>query len=302
MAIAKRVFLYCIVNIFVVASLLLLYAVVLMFLPPEYQDSYLEPLILFSVLFGFGGAIISLLLSKFVAKKFMGVKIISPSTHDPKLRWVLETTHRLSKRAGLMKMPEVGYYESREINAFATGPSKNNSLVAVSSGLLNNMNENGVEGVIGHEVAHIANGDMVTMTLVQGVVNAVVICLAQIIVQLIDNALRGNRSRGGLGFFGRIFIYQMIYSLLAFAAMPIVAFVSRIREYRADAGGAKLAGRDKMIEGLRELKQFHDHIETSHKSLATLKIAGKNSFLRFWSTHPPLDDRIKRLQTRFYAR
>ncbi len=302
MAIARRFFLYFVVNFMVVTSLILLYFVVSAFLPPEYKDSFLEPIILFSVVFGFGGAIISLLISKFVAKKFMGVKVIPPNTTDPRFRWVLETTHRCAKRAGLLQMPEVGYYQSNEINAFATGPSKSNSLVAVSTGLIDNMNKDGVEGVIGHEVAHIANGDMVTMTLVQGVVNAVVICLSQIIVQLIASALRGNRGRGGLGFFGTFFIYQLVYSLLAFAAMPIVAFVSRIREYRADAGGAKLAGRDKMIEGLKELKRFYNHIDTSHKSLATLKIAGKSSFLRFWSTHPPLDDRIKRLQTGFYSR
>ena len=300
---AKRFFLYFTVNLFIMATLAAIYFAVLVFVPEETAKSAFMPLFLFAAIFGFGGAFISLFLSKFIAKKFMGVQIIASDERDERLRWVLETTHRLSKKAGLMKMPEVGVYHSPEINAFATGPSRKNSLVAVSTGLLNSMNRDGAEGVIGHEVAHIANGDMVTMTLVQGVVNTVVIIVAHIIVNFIKAMLRQNRTgHGGMSIFMHYLIYNIVHSILAFAAMPIVAFVSRIREYRADAGGAKLAGREKMVMGLRELKRFIEGIDNRHPSLSTLKISSKPSILRFWSTHPPLDERIKRLQTGAYTR
>ncbi len=284
-------------------TLVLLYSVVSIFLPPEMTQGLYRPILIWGAVLGFGGAFISLLLSKFMAKKFMGVHVVPTNTTDSQQRWLIDTTYRLSKKAGLTTMPEVGIYPSNEINAFATGPSKKNSLVAVSSGLLNNMKQDGVEGVIAHEVAHIVNGDMVTMTLVQGVVNSVVIVLSHIVVMAIDSLMRNNRSgHGGMGFFFRMFIYNIVHSLLALAAMPIVAFVSRIREYRADAGGAKLAGREKMVIGLTELKRFVEGIDRSHPSLATLKISGKRSFARLWSTHPPLDSRIKRLQTGAYTR
>ena len=233
----------------------------------------------------------------------MGVQVIHKNTHNSEHKWIMDTTHRLARKAGLKKMPEVGYYDNHELNAFATGPSKNNSLVAVSTGLLHSMNKNEIEGVLGHEVAHIANGDMVTMTLVQGVVNAVVILFTHIIMNVIDNLLRDENGRGGLGFFMRFFVYNAIHAMLAFAAMPLVAFVSRMREYRADAGGASLAGREKMIQGLKVLKSRVLEVDTQHQSFATLKISNKpqSSLLRFWSTHPPIDERIRRLERGHYS-
>ena len=296
MAIARRIFLFIVVNALIMASLMVIFSIVRAYAGPEFLGGY-NAIILFSVVFGFGGSIISLLISRIAAKMFMRVQVIDPRTHDPSARWLVETTHRIAKKAGIEKMPEVGVYDSPELNAFATGPTKNRALVAVSSGLLNGMNEQEVEGVIGHEVAHIANGDMVTMTLVQGIVNAVVIFFAQIITSVIENAFRGEDGRGGLGFFARFFIYNLIYNLLAFLAMPIVAYVSRWREFRADAGGAQLAGRDKMISGLQALKSYVDRVENSHESVATLKISNRPSKLSIlWSTHPPIDERIKRLQ------
>ena len=302
MAIAKRISLFLMVNFLVIFSLLAVYSIIAMFLPPEFFSDDLgmgvQPfLIVFCLVFGFGGAFISLWISKFMAKKLYRVQIIDGSA--PHHGWIVGTTHRLARKAGLTKMPEVGYYENPEVNAFATGPSKNNSLVAVSTGLLHHMDKDEVEGVLGHEVAHIANGDMVTMTLVQGIVNSIVILAAHIITNIIENFFRDEESgHGGLGFFARIFIYQAVYSLLAFAAVPLVAFVSRMREYRADAGGATLAGREKMLGSIRALKNCL--IDTQHESLATLKISNKtkSSIWRFWSTHPPLEDRIARLEAR----
>jgi heat shock protein HtpX len=295
MAIAKRIFLFMVVNILVMASLMLVVSLIGMFLPPELYAQIMGSIVPFAAIFGFGGAFVSLLLSKFMAKMFMGVKIIDPKTATPELKWVLDTTHRMARSAGIITMPEVGYYESPELNAFATGPTKNKALVAVSTGLLRSMNRDEVEGVLGHEVAHVANGDMVTMTLVQGVVNTLVIIVSHFVTQIIDNITRDQEGRGGLSGFMGFFVYNLVYNLIAFAAFPIVAWVSRIREYRADAGGAKLAGREKMIAGLQALKRQMGMVDDSHQSLSTLKISNKSGFSIIWSTHPPLDDRIKKL-------
>lgn len=302
MAIAKRIFFFLMVNALVMISVIAAFSVISVFFPEILSNSSYV-LIIFSLLLGFGGAFISLFISKFAAKKFMGVQIIPKNTHNPEYRWIVDTTHRLARKAGLKKMPEVGIYESPELNAFATGPSRNNSLVAVSTGLMRSMNKDEVEGVLGHEVAHITNGDMVTMTLVQGVVNAVVILFTYIIMNIIDNLLRDENGRGGLGFFMRYFVYNIIHAMLAFAAMPLVAFVSRMREYRADAGGASLAGREKMIQGLKVLQSYTGRVDTSHQSFATLKISNKpsSSLLRFWSTHPPIEERIRRLERGHYS-
>ena len=306
MTIAKRISVFLMVNFLIIFSLSAIYLIISMFLPPEFFSNNLgmgiQPfLIVFCLIFGFGGAFISLLMSKFLAKKLWRVQIVDETS--PQHEWLVRTTHRLARKAGLKNMPEVGYYENPEINAFATGPSKSNSLVAVSTGLLHHMDKDEIEGVLGHEVAHIANGDMVTMTLVQGVVNSVVILAAHIVTNIIENLFRnGDSGRGGLGFFARFFIYQAVYTILAFAAMPLVAFVSRMREYRADAGGAILAGREKMLAGIKALKTSLLEIDTQHESLATLKISNKpkSSFLSLWNTHPSLDDRIKRLERGSY--
>lgn len=257
----------------------------------------------FCLLWGMGGAFISLLLSKPMAKWTMGVKIIDPNTSDYHMREIVQTVHQLARQAGIQKMPEVGIYESPEVNAFATGATKNRSLVAVSTGLLNSMDKRAVDGVLGHEVAHIANGDMVTMTLIQGVVNAFVMALARVVAFAIDQLLRQrDEDGGGLGQLGYMLAVIALEMLLFIPGSMVVAYFSRMREYRADQGGARLAGRDNMISALQGLKRLQEvnyspEAQTS-AALASLKISGTRSsrLALLFSTHPPLEDRIARLE------
>ena len=253
----------------------------------------LQALALFCLLWGFGGAFISLAISKVTAKWMMGVTVIDPMTRDASERWLIDRVHALAKGAKLPAMPEVGIYDSDEVNAFATGPTKSRALVAVSTGLLRNMNSNEAEGVLGHEVAHIANGDMVTMTLVQGVVNAFVMFFARIIAWSVSQFF--DEERRHWVHFAAVFLFEIVFSILG---MFVVAAFSRAREYRADAGGATLAGRANMIAGLKKLKRTLELTDDSQPSLATMKIAsGKTGGLMAWlSTHPDLDDRIRRLE------
>jgi heat shock protein HtpX len=261
-------------------------------------------LMVICLLWGMGGAFISLLLSKVMAKWMMGVKIIDPNTREPQAREILEAVHRMARQAGLSKMPEVGIYNSPEVNAFATGPTKNNSLVAVSTGLLHSMDKSSVDGVIGHEVAHIANGDMVTMTLIQGVVNAFVMALARLIAFAIDNFMRDRSENGqGLGHIGYVVVVIVLQTLLFIPGSMVVAYFSRQREYRADAGGARLSGRENMVAALRSLQRLQDinfRVEQpdSAAAIASLKISPtkKNKFASLFSTHPDLEDRIARLE------
>ncbi|MCO4754843.1 MAG: protease HtpX [Bacteriovoracaceae bacterium] len=251
-------------------------------------------LLIFCGVWGMVGAFISLGMSKFMAKRFMGVQIVDNS---PQYASLVNTVHQLAKQANLPKMPEVGIYNSPEVNAFATGPSKKNSLVAVSTGLLQGMSEDEVEGVLAHEVSHIANGDMVTMTLIQGVVNAFVMFFARIAAFAVSNFLRGDDEEGeGLGWLAHMFVviaFEIVFGLLG---SVVVAFFSRYREYRADSGAARLAGREKMIAALERLKS-QTAIDKRGESLATLKISNRKSGLAaLISTHPSLDDRIKALQ------
>lgn len=223
------------------------------------------------------------------------IKIIDPNTSNNTELTLLNMVHNMSRKAGLSKMPEVGYYEAPEVNAFATGPSRNNSLVAVSSGLMNRMSRDQVEAVLGHEIAHVANGDMVTMTLIQGVMNTLVLFASRILATAVASAMRGDRE-GGSWFveFGLYMFFQTILGLLG--AVLTNAF-SRWREFRADAGGAKLAGRERMISALRALQGTEEMVDQDHKAFASLKISGKPGALaKLFSTHPPLEERIARLQ------
>lgn len=235
-------------------------------------------------IWGFGGAFISLAMSKFMAKFMMGVEIVDD---NPQYRELVETVHAIARKADLKKMPEVGIYHSPEVNAFATGPSKNNSLVAVSAGLLNSMSRDEVEGVLAHEVAHVANGDMVTMTLVQGVINSFVFFLSK----LAALAMRDN-DRDRPNFLVEI-AFQILFSILG---SMIVAWFSRRREYRADAGAAYLAGKDKMVAALKRLQNNFDRIEESSSAVASMKISSRGGFMALLSTHPPLEDRISALE------
>ena len=254
----------------------------------------LTSLIIFGGIVGFGGAFFSLAISKWQAKKFMGVQLITkPRTEEE--AWLLGTVQRQAKQAGI-GMPEVGIFEAPEPNAFATGARRDAALVAVSTGLLRRMRRDEVEAVLGHEVSHVANGDMVTQTLLMGVLNTFVFVFSRIIGSIIDNLLRGNRGRGGgpgIGFFIGSFVAQIVLGLLA---NMIVMWFSRRREFRADEGGAKLANRQSMIGALEALQRAS--APQMPEQMAAFGIsASKASGLRaLFLTHPPLEDRIAALR------
>lgn len=296
---AKRVLLLILVNILVITTITALLA---LFGVGNYMTPYgldYQALFLFCAAFGFGGAFISLGLSRIMAKMMMRVKVIDPHNPQSSLeRDLLQTVHRLAQRAGLSTMPEVGVYDSPEVNAFATGPTKSRALVAVSTGLIQRMDSAAVEGVLGHELAHVANGDMVTMTLLQGVINTFVMFFARVAAWGISQAISGDRDRdrGPNPFvhFICVIVFQIVFSLLG---AIVVNYFSRWREFRADKGGADVAGREKMIHALQSLKRSTELVEEGHPSLATLKISGKTKVaMALFSTHPSLEDRIAALQ------
>lgn len=257
-----------------------------------------QSLLIFCLVWGMVGSFISLLLSKPMAKWIMGVQVI-PATAGGREGELVRMVHRLSQSAGLPKMPEVGIYPGREVNAFATGATKGSALVAVSEGLLYAMNKDEVEGVLGHEIAHVANGDMVTLTLIQGVINAFVMYIARVAAYAVSQAMRGSSDRDGglspLVYALTVFVFEIVFGILG---SIVVATFSRYREYRADAGGARLAGRQKMIAALQRLQVGVEREEDrGGAQMAAFKINHKGSrFLALFSTHPPLGERIARLQ------
>jgi heat shock protein HtpX len=256
------------------------------------------PLIIVCLVWGMGGSLVSLLLSKKMAKWFMGVQLISLEGPHKNL---VEMTHRLSRRAGLTEMPEVGIYQSDIINAFATGPSRNNSLVAISTGLLRSMSEIEIEGVLGHEVSHIANGDMVTLALIQGVMNAFVMFLSRILAFIIGQSMRNNDDRDTRSSpFIQTLLIIVLEILIGILASPIIAWFSRYREFHADRGGADLAGKEKMLAALNALKRTYEQMEMNKEeinpSFRSMQISSKSGFLKLLSTHPPLEERIRALQ------
>ena len=294
----KRIFLFMAVNVLVVLTISVLLSV--LGIQPYLRANGIDygSLAAFCLVWGMGGAFISLALSKVMAKWSMGVQIIDPNTNDPTLRALVRAVDRLSQSAGI-PMPEVGIYESPEVNAFATGPTKRSSLVAVSTGLLQRMDQPEVEGVLSHEVAHIANGDMVTMTLLQGVVNAFVMFLARALAFVAAQAMRGDDRDGGPSeaiYFVCVLVFQTVFMLLG--SMVVMGF-SRWREFRADAGGAHLAGRDSMIHALEALRRDQEAVASAHAppSLATLQISAQGGVMRLFMSHPPLDERIERLRS-----
>ncbi len=297
----KRTFFFFGINLLIILTLNFILGLLMHYFQIEISNFYYY-LIFYSII-GMGGAFISLLTSKYQAKKFMGVQIISKDQSDSRLRSVVQKVHHFSKKAGLPVFPEVGFYESPEVNAFATGPSKKNSLVAVSTGLLDHMNDEEMDGVLAHEVAHIANGDMVTMTLVQGVVNVMVMVLAYLIAQMVSQViLRGRRS-----WFLEFMLRSVFITLLYIPGSILVCFFSRHREYRADRGGARFAGREKMISALKALKQIgitgaQASGHSQQKKFNYLKISNnskssRSSFMYLFRSHPLIEDRIKSLQT-----
>ena len=258
----------------------------------------LDGLLLSSTVIGMSGSFISLAMSKWMAKQSMGVHVIERPTNQTEA-WLVEVIRRQSQRLGI-GMPEVGIFNAPEPNAFATGMSKNSSLVAVSTGLLQRMNQDEVEAVLGHEMSHVANGDMVTMGLLQGVVNTFVYFFASIAGYVVDRVLlrSGDDDRESYGYGPAYYVTQMIAQLLlSVLATMIVMWFSRHREFRADAGGAQLAGRTKMVEALRALQRAHEPQDLPGE-LAAFGISGgmRSGFSKLFLSHPPLEERIAALQ------
>jgi heat shock protein HtpX len=289
-ALAKRIFLFFLVNILVLLTLSITFNIVCTLFGIQFQNQ--APLFIFYGLIGMGGALISLMLSRVMAKMALGVRVLEHDGQDPVERQLIEIVRNLSSRAGL-KMPEVGVYDSEEVNAFATGPTKSRALVAVSTGLLRKMNREQIEGVLGHELSHVANGDMVTMTLIQGVINTLVLIAARLIATAVSNNF-ADRTRPAI----QLLLYYSLQIALSILGSVVVNYFSRLREFRADAGGARLAGKEKMIGALRALSGVYGDVDDEHQALATLKISGHSQRMvaLLFSTHPPLDERIKRLE------
>lgn len=300
----KRFLLFILTNILVMTTIVIAWSLITTYTGisgsfqtggPGLGIDYVS-LMVFSLLVGFAGSFISLGMSRWIAKKMMKVKVLDPNAqllgHE---RVVVEKVHRLSRAAGLVHMPEVGIYQSAEVNAFATGPSKKRSLVAVSSGLLNVMDDDAIEGVIAHEVAHVANGDMVTMTLLQGVINTFVVFFSRIAAIIVSRFVRSEMQM--IVQFAAVIIFQILFSILG---SIVVSAYSRHREYHADRGGADLAGRDKMAHALRSLKSHVDRAKvndrTDDSAIQTMKINGKGGMMSLFSSHPDLNERIARLE------
>ena len=250
----------------------------------------LQGLLVFAAMFGFGGAFISLFISKWMAKRSTGAHVIEVPANMTE-RWLVDTVRRQAERAGI-GMPEVAIYDAPDVNAFATGWNRNDALVAVSTGLLNNMSQEEAEAVLGHEVSHIANGDMVTLTLIQGVVNTFVIFISRVIGYIVDRVLLKNEKGEGMGFFVATMIAEVVLGVLA---SMVVAWFSRQREFRADAGGASLAGREKMIAALERLKVNHEQTALP-SSISAFGISGGGAMMKLFMSHPPLDERIEALR------
>ena len=282
----KRIFLFLVTNLAIVLTLSVVASVL-----GIGGGADLGSLAVFCLFWGMGGAFISLQMSRWIAKRATGVHLIDGRTGDAQLDWLYQTVERLTRQANL-PMPEVGVYNSGEVNAFATGPSKSRSLVAVSAGLMRAMRPEEIEGVLAHEVAHIANGDMVTMTLLQGVMNAFVMFFARVIASVITRSDDDRRGGGGM-YFLVVMVLQIVLGILA---SLVTAWFSRHREFRADAGGAHLAGRERMLGALRRLAVNHELVDTHHQALATMKINGLPAWTALFSSHPPLEQRIAALQ------
>ena len=302
----KRIGLFIVTNlaILVVLSVVLRLLGVDSLLAENGSDLNIQALLIFSAVVGMTGSFISLAMSKWSAKRMTGAKVITHPKNKTQ-QWLLATVQKQAEQAGI-KMPEVAIYESPDVNAFATGMSRNNALVAVSSGLIKNMSMEEAEAVLAHEISHVANGDMVTQTLLQGVLNTFVIFFARVIAHLVNSVLSGNRdgenNNSGGSYGMTYFMVSMVAQmLLGFLASIIVMWFSRYREFHADKGGAELAGREKMIAALRRLQQAGQP-EDLPGEMAAFGISGKigEGLNRLRMTHPPLEERIAALQEKRY--
>jgi heat shock protein HtpX len=289
----KRIFLFIVTNIAVLALLSLVLFIVENVFWVHLLQGGTGGLLVFAAIFGFGGSLISLAISKWTAKRMMGVRVIE-SPQSELERWLVGTIKRLAEQAHI-GMPEVGIFDAEEMNAFATGARRNAALVAVSSGLLRNMSRTQVEAVLGHEITHVANGDMVTLALLQGVLNTFVIFLARIIGGIVDRAiLRNDRQGSGIGFFLTTMVAQFVLGILA---SVIVCWYSRRREFRADRGGADLAGAANMIDALQMLKRSQGEPMPQQLQAFGINTGTSGGIMRLFMTHPPLDVRIAALKT-----
>jgi heat shock protein HtpX len=291
----KRILLFVATNIAVLFVLSISASILLRVLGIQEMPGglNLQALVIFAAVIGFGGSFISLAMSKWMAKRATGATVIEQPRNSTE-QWLIETVRRQAKQAGI-GMPEVAVYEAPDVNAFATGMSRDSALVAVSTGLLNTMDKDEAEAVLGHEITHVSNGDMVTLALIQGVLNTFVIVLSRVVGYFVDRVLlKNDRDSGGIGFFVSSLVAQILLGILA---SMIVMWFSRQREFRADAGGAKLAGRDKMIAALNRLKAMHEPVQLPDQ-MAAFGIAGSpaGGFKRLFMSHPPLDERIAALK------
>ncbi|MBE8221941.1 MAG: protease HtpX [Bdellovibrionales bacterium] len=293
MNLIKRVFLFGLLNIFIIATLSIFWSIISNFFNFSI-DSYFQPLLLFCLVFGMGGSFISLFLSKYLAKKLMKVKSISLQNRTEKESQLVQMVKDLSKKAKLKKIPEIGIYNSTDLNAFATGSSQNNSLIAVSSGLLESLSKDELEGVVAHEVAHIANGDMITMALLQGVINTLVMLLARVIAHAISLV---DEDMGPFMYFAVVIVLQIALGILG---SILVNHFSRHREFKADYGSAKLSSKEKMIAALKALDSKPAVNMSKQTAFSAFKISNKNTknslFSKLFSTHPSIEDRIYKLE------
>ena len=285
----NRIFLFLATNLAVLALVSIVMSIL------GVNPNQFGGLLVMAALFGFGGSIISLLMSKWMAKRSTGAHVIEQPRNEAE-QWLVATVRRQAEAAGI-GMPEVAIYDAPEINAFATGANRNNALVAVSTGLLRSMSRDEAEAVLGHEVSHVANGDMVTMALLQGVLNTFVIVLARVVGRVVDGFISGNREGDGPGFgyYIIVFVLEMVFGVFA---SIIAMWFSRHREFRADAGGAALAGRQKMIAALERLSRVHGE-STLPKQVAAFGISGggmTSGLRKLLMTHPPLEERIAALR------
>ena len=288
----KRIFLFVLTNLAVLALLTAILFVVERIFGLQLGGAGLGALLAFAAVMGFGGALLSLALSKWSAKRMLGVRVIStPETEQE--RWLLDSVRQLAHRARIC-IPEVGIFESEEMNAFATGARRNAALVAVSTGLLRGMSRMQVKAVLGHEITHVANGDMVTLALLQGVLNTFVIFLARVVGSIVDRTLlKNDRGEAGIGFFLTTLLAQFVLGI--FASL-IVCWYSRRREFRADRGGATLVSSGGMIDALRMLKRSHGEPVPPQMQAFGINTGRADGFMRLFMSHPPLDERIAALQ------
>jgi heat shock protein HtpX len=291
----KRIFLFLMTNIaiMVVLSITLRLLGVDSILAENGSDLNLQSLVILSGVIGFGGAFISLAISKWMAKRMTGAVVITnPKTNIEK--WLISTVEKQASIVGI-KVPEVAIFPSSQMNAFATGASKNKALIAVSQGLLDNMAQGEIEAVVGHEMSHVANGDMVTLTLIQGVVNTFVVFLARIIGHVVDRVILKNERGHGIGYFVTVMIAQVVLSILA---STIVMYFSRKREFVADTGGADLAGHQNMINALKRLAQKEPEALPEQLAAFGIDEKPKSGLSQLWTSHPPIEARIEALEKR----